>query len=150
MGIHKKSPPDEPVEKVTWGFRKLVREMLKANAAHNEFHKHEKGDLDYRPANHADLADAIKGIKAKGDKKQLSDIIGPAKIELDDLTEEQRAALVDESYLVGRIRKAMGIKEPTTETIDVPRDRMVAVRQLLELRESDFTAIAGMISKRSV
>lgn len=149
MGIaaHKKSPPNEPKEIVTPGFRKLVREILKANAAHNEFHELERDHVDYRISSHAELAEAIKGDKPLADQQQLSGVIGPAKVELEDV---DPATLVDRSYLVGRIRRALDIKAPTTDSIDVPRDRVEAVRQLLELKASDFKAIADMIKKRSV
>lgn len=149
MGIaaHKKSPPNEPKEIVTPAFRKLVREILKANAASNEFHKLERGDEDYQISSHAELAEAIKGDKPAGDQQQLSLVIGPAKIELEDVPAD--FPYVERSYLVGRIRRALGIKEPTTEAIDVPRDRLEAVRMLLSLAESDFVAIASMIKKRS-
>lgn len=149
MGIaaHKKSPPDEPKELVTPEFRRVVREVLKANAVDNELRGVTKGDPEYRISSHAELAEAIKGDKATGDQQQLSGVIGPAKVELEDVPPD--FDYVERSYLVGRIRKALGIKEPTAEAIEVPRARVDAVRQLLALSASDFAAIAKSIAKRS-
>ena len=144
---HNKSPPNEPKELVTPEFRKLVRELLKANAVDNEMRGVERDDLEHRISTHAELADAIKGEKSAGDQQQLSLVIGPARIELEEVPAD--FPYVERSYLVGRIRRALGIKEPTAEMIEVPRARIEAVRQLVALTPSDFIAIAKSIAKRS-
>lgn len=149
MGIAtlKNSPPDEPAEVVTPAFRRVVREYLSLNAASNELDHLAKGDEGYRISSHAELAEAVKGKKKVGDQRQLSLVIGPAKYELEDVPDD--FPYVERSYLVGRIRRVLGIKDPTTETVEVPRERLAAVRQLLELSAPNFATIAGMIAKRS-
>lgn len=133
---HKKSPPEGDLEIVTEAFRQDVRRLMLSNRLHNETHGYEPGHPKYRPADHADLANAATG----GDKMMISKIIGPAKA-------TTKMKLVKSTRYLAAIRAAMEMEPPAIETISVPAARAETLRRLARLPDDLFEIFESRVNE---
>lgn len=116
---HKKSPPAVDPEPVTELFVKQVNAKLAANDAFNMERGLKKGDRDYRPCSHADLADATGA-----DPNSIKNMLGGVRA-------GTKAKKIGRSKYVRAIREVLDI--PQMVSMLVPADRLAILDRLSKI-----------------